>query len=186
VGYTIRSTSTNFASYPAQLVNSSVSAQSPSTSDVYLAGSAIVVTAGDFKATGQYKCVFDVTKSAGTGAIVITLRVGTGTGAVGDAAIQTYTFGAGTSVADFGMFEVIATWRTVGSGTSAVIQGMARGTHQLATTGLFNNAAGWMVLGSPSPSSGFNSSTGTVIGLSFNGSTAFAGTVQIVQAQLQQ
>jgi hypothetical protein len=185
VGYTIRSDATNFASYPAQLVNSSVSAQSPSTSDVYMAGSNIVVTAGDFKAGGQYKCVFDMTKSAGTGAIVITLRVGT-TGSTSDAAIQTYTFGAGTSVADTGIFEVIATWRTVGSGTSAVIQSICRGTHQLATTGLFSNAAGWVLNGSPSPSSGFASNTATNIGISFNGSTAFAGTAQIVQAQLQQ
>jgi hypothetical protein len=184
-GYTIRSNATNFASYPAQLINSSVSSQSPSTSDVYLAGSNIVVTAGDFQAKGQYKCVFDMTKSAGTGAIVITLRVGT-LGTTGDAAIQTYTFGAGTSVADTGIFEVIATWRTVGSGTSAVMQGICRGTHLLATTGLFNNAAGWVLIGSPSPSSGFNSSGATNIGLSFNGSTAFAGTTQVVQAQLQQ
>jgi hypothetical protein len=185
-GYTPRSDgTTGFASYPAQLVNSSVSAQSPSTSDVYLAGSNIVVTAGDFKAKGQYKCVFDMTKSAGTGAIVITLRVGVN-GSTADAAIQTYTFGAGTSVADTGIFEVIATWRTVGSGTSAVMQGICRGTHLLATTGLFNNAAGWVLIGSPSPSSGFASNTATNIGISFNGSTAFAGTAQVVQAQLQQ
>jgi len=184
-GYTIRSDATNFASYPAQLVNSSVASQSPSTSDVYLAGSNIVVTAGDMKAKGQYKCVFDMTKSAGTGAIVISLRVGVN-GTTADTAIQTYTFGAGTSVADTGVFEVIATWRTVGSGTSAVIQSICRGTHNLPTTGLFNNAAGFIVIGSPSPSAGFNSSTATNIGISFNGSTAFAGTTQVVQAQLQQ
>jgi hypothetical protein len=185
VGYTVRSDATNFASFPAQLINSSTASQSPSTSDVYLTGSNIVVTAGDMKAKGQYKCVFDMTKSAGTGAIVITLRVGTA-GSTSDPAIQTYTFGAGTSVADTGIFEVIATWRTVGSGTSAVMQGICRGTHQLATTGLFNNAGGWVLIGSPSPSSGFNSSTATNIGLSFNGSTAFAGTTTLVQAQLQQ
>ena len=185
MGYTIRSDATNFASFPAQLVNSSVSSQSPSTSDVYLTGSNIVVTAGDMQAKGQYKCVFDMTKSAGTGAIIVTLRVGTA-GTTSDPAIQTYTFGAGTSVADTGIFEVIATWRTVGTGTSAVIQGICRGTHNLPTTGLFNNAAGFIVIGSPSPSSGFNSSTATNIGISFNGSTAFAGTTQIVQAQLQQ
>jgi hypothetical protein len=184
-GYTVRSGGTNFTSYPAQLINSSVTSQSPSTADVYLAGSNIVVTAGDFQAKGQYKCVFDMTKSAGTGAIVITLRAGVN-GTTADAAIQTYTFGAGTSVADTGIFEVIATWRTVGSGTSAVIQGICRGTHLLATTGLFNNAAGWVVIGSPSPSAGFASTTFTNIGLSFNGSTAFAGTTQVVQAQLQQ
>jgi hypothetical protein len=185
VGYTLRSDATNFASYPAQLVNSSVTSQSPTTSDVYLTGSNIVLSANGFQAKGQYKCVFDMTKSTGTGAIVITLRVGTA-GTTADAAIQTYTFGAGTSVADTGIFEVIATWRTVGSGTSAVIQSICRGTHQLSTTGLFNNAAGWVLIGSPSPSSGFASNTATNIGISFNGSTAFAGTTQVVQAQLQQ
>jgi hypothetical protein len=186
VGYTIRSDATNFASYPAQLVNSSTTSQATfSTSDIYVAGSNITVTAGDFKAGGQYKCVFDMTKSAGTGAIVITLRVGT-LGTTGDAAIQTFTFGAGTAVADTGIFEVIATWRTVGSGTSAVMQGICRGTHNLATTGLFNNAGGFIVIGSPSPSSGFASNTATTIGLSFNGSTAFAGTATMVQSQLQQ
>jgi hypothetical protein len=186
VGYTIRSDATNFASYPAQLVNSSTTSQATfSTSDIYVAGSNITVTAGDFKAGGQYKCVFDMTKSAGTGAIVITLRVGT-LGTTGDAAIQTYTFGAGTGVADLGIFEVIVTWRSVGSGTSAVINSMCRCTHQLATTGLISNAGGWMVLGSPQPSSGFASNTATTIGLSFNGSTAFAGTATMVQTQLQQ
>jgi hypothetical protein len=184
-GYTIRSDATNFASYPAQLINSSVASQSPSTSDVYLTGSNIVVTAGDFQAKGQYKCVFDMAKSAGTGAIVITLRIGT-LGTTGDPAILTFTFGAGTSVADTGLFEVVMTWRTVGAGTSAVVQGVCRGSHLLATTGLFNNAAGWVLIGSPSPSAGFNSSTATTIGLSFNGSTAFAGTSTLVQAQLQQ
>jgi hypothetical protein len=65
------------------------------------------------------------------------------------------------------------------------MQSICRGTHLLATTGLFNNAAGWVLIGSPSPSSGFASNTATNIGLSFNGSTAFAGTAQVVQAQLQ-
>ena len=127
--------------------------------------------------------MFDMVKSAGTGAIVITVRIGTA-GTTGDTSRLTFTFGSGTSVADSGVFDVVVNWRSVGSGTSAVVQGICRGTHNLATTGLFNNAAGWVIIGTPS--GGFNSSTATTIGLSFTGATAFAGTNSLVQAQVQQ
>ena len=126
-----------------------------------------MVAAGDFKQKGQYRCVFDLVKSAGTGAIVISVRIGTA-GTTSDTAQLTFTFGSGTSVADTGVFDVVVNWRTVGSGTSAVVQGICRGTHNLATTGLFNNAAGWIIIGTPS--GGFNSSAATTIGLSVNGS----------------
>jgi Repeat of unknown function (DUF5907) len=182
-GYNFRSDGTNFSTYPMQIVNSSTASQSPSTSDVYLTGSNCTVAAGDFKQKGQYRCLFDMTKSAGTGAIVLSVRVGTA-GAIGDPAVLTYTFGVGTSVADTGIFEVTVTWRSVGSGTSAVVQGICRGTHNLATTGLFNNADAWTIVATTS--AGFNSSTATNIGVSFNGSTAFAGTTTLVQASLQQ
>jgi len=182
-GYTVRSDGTNFTSYPQDVLNSSTASQSPSTSDVYLTGSNCTVAAGDFKAKGQYRCLFDVTKTAGTGAIVLSVRVGTA-GAIGDPAVLTYTFGAGTSVADTGIFEVIVTWRSVGSGTSAVVQGICRAEHNLATTGLFNNAAAWTIVATTS--SGFASNTATNIGVSFNGSTAFAGTITSVQASLLQ
>jgi hypothetical protein len=184
IGYNVRSDgSTGYAAYPQDMLNSSVSSQSPSTSDVYLTGSNCTVAAGDMKAKGQYRCLFDCTKSAGTGAIVLTVRVGTA-GAIGDPAILTFTFGAGTSVADTGIFEIIATWRTVGSGTSAVMQGICRAQHNLATTGLFSNADVWTVVATTS--SGFASNTATNVGVSFNGSTAFAGTVTLVQSSLLQ
>ena len=63
--------------------NSSVTSQSLSTSDVYLAGSSIVVPAGGFKAKAQYRCRFDVVKSAGTGTIALNVRIGT-LGTTGD------------------------------------------------------------------------------------------------------
>jgi hypothetical protein len=87
-------------------------------------------------------------------------------------------------VADTGIFEVIVTWRTVGAGTSAVVQGICRAQHNLATTGLFNNAAAWTIVATTS--GGFQSSTSNNIGVSFNGSTAFAGTITLVQASLLQ
>jgi hypothetical protein len=184
-GYTVRSDGTNFASYPQDVLNSSVSSQSPSTADVYLTGSNVVVAAGDFKAKGQYRCLFDVTKSAGTGAIVISVRAGT-TGSTSDTAQLTFTFPAGTGVADVGTFEVIVTWRTVGSGTSAVIQGVCRAQKNTVTAaGLWGDTSAAKVIVATT-SSGFASNTFTNMGLSFNGSTAFAGTVTLVQASLLQ
>jgi hypothetical protein len=184
-GYTIRSDGTNFTSYPQDMFNSSVTSQSVTTSDVYLTNSNVPVAAGDMKAKGQYRCIFDMTKSAGTGAIVITVRVGTA-GAIGDPAILTFTFTAGTSVADSGTFEIIATWRTVGSGTSAVMQGICRANKNTATAaGLWGVANDSQTIVATT-SSGFNSSTATSIGVSFNGSTAFAGTSTLLQATLVQ
>jgi hypothetical protein len=182
-GYNFRSDGTNFSTYPMQITNSSTANLTTSTSDIYLTGSNCVVTAGDFKAKGQYRCTFDMAKTAGTGAIVISVRVGT-LATTGDAAVLTFTFGAGTSVADSGLFDVWVTFRTVGSGTSAVVVGSAKCVHTLATTGLINNANVWPIVGTVS--SGFASNTATNIGVSFNGSTAFAGTNTLVQAQLQQ
>jgi hypothetical protein len=185
-GYTIRSDGTNFASYPQDMFNSSVTSQATfSTADLYVTNSNVTVAAGDFKAKGQYRCLFDMTKSAGTGAIVISLRVGT-LGTTGDPAILTFTFGAGTGIADTGTFEIIATWRTVGSGTSAVMQGVCRAQKNAATTtGLWNNAGTDLVIVAAT-SAGFNSSTATNIGVSFNGNTAFAGTSTLCQATLIQ
>jgi hypothetical protein len=185
-GYTLRSDGTNIASYPQDMLNSSVASQATfSTADIYIAGSNVTVAAGDFKAKGQYHCVFDMTKSAGTGAIVISVRAGVN-GTTADTAQLTFTFGAGTSVADTGVFDVFVTWRTVGSGTSAVMQGVCRAQKNAATTtGLWNNTGTDLVIVAAT-SSGFASNTFTNIGLSFNGSTAFAGTGTLVQATLVQ
>ena len=182
-GYDVHSDGTNFVSYPTGLRNSSVANQSFTTSDTYVTGSDITVTAGDFKAKGQYRCVISGAKTAGTGAIVISVRVGTA-GTTSDAAILTFTFGSGTSVSDTATFVIVTTFRTVGSGTSAVMEGVCQGQHNLATTGFFNNAAAFTIINGPS--SGFNSSTATKIGVSVNGSTAFAGTVNLVQSTLDQ
>ena len=73
--------------------------------------------------------------------------------------------------------------RTVGSGTSAVVQGWISCNHALAATGLITTGASGfgLILGT---SAGFNSATPTTIGLSVNGGTLFAGTNTQVQAEL--
>jgi hypothetical protein len=145
----------------------------------------VVVAAGDFKAKGQYRCVFDIVKSAGTGGIVLSVRTGTA-GTTSDTANLTFTFAAGTSVADTGTMEVIVNWRTVGSGTSAVVSGVCRAQKNLITAaGLWGDTSAAKTIVA-AVSGGFNSTTFTNMGISFNGGTAFAGTITTVQATLMQ
>jgi hypothetical protein len=91
------------------------------------------------------------------------------------------TYAAGTAAADTGKFEVTAHFRTIGAGTSAVVVGSAGCQHFLAATGLISTgASGYGQISTVG--GGFNSTTQTIIGLSFNGGTSFSGTNNIVQA----
>jgi len=152
--------------------------------DTYLAGSAIAVPAG-IVAGATYGCTFDMVKTgAGTAAFTVTLRYGTA-GTVADAAIITWAFSAGTANADTGTFRVEAHFRSVGSGTSAVVVGLIECSHQLAVTGLVSTgASGYGSI--TTVSSGFNSTpAGSIIGLSVNGGASFSGTNTTVEAQLR-
>lgn len=153
-------------------------------SDTYLAGSTCTIPlAGGWLQRAQYVCEFDMTKTAlGTAAFTITVRMGT-LGTTGDATILTLAFAVGTAAADTGLFTVRMNFRAVGSGTSAIIQGIAECQHHLAATGLITTGASGagFILGT---SSGFNSTTQTKIGLSVNGGASFSGTNTLVQAQL--
>ncbi len=154
-------------------------------SDTYVAGSSVTVVAGNWKIGATYYCVFDMVKTgAGTATPIITVRMGT-LGTTGDASIVTITFAVGTGVIDTGTFEVWLNFRTVGSGTSAVIQAISRCTHALAATGLTTTgASGTGVI--IATSSGFNSTTQTTLGISFNGGSSFSGTNTLVQSQFTQ
>jgi hypothetical protein len=163
-----RSTSTVSAGYAA---------------DTYLAGSSITMPAGGPIVGTTYHCMFDMVKTgAGTATAILSLRYGTA-GTTADTALITFTFTAGTAVADTGTIEVWAHFRTVGSGTSAVIVGKAEIRHALAATGLTTlGASGQGQI--TTVSSGFNSTpAGSILGLSFNGGTSFSGTNTIVEAQ---
>lgn len=168
----------------AGLSNAAVAAVSAAyAADTYLAGSAITIpVAGAWKVGTQYICRFDMTKTgAGTATFVITLRMGT-LGTTGDASITTMTFAAGTAAIDSGVCTVVADFRSVGSGTSAVIQARAEWPHHLAATGLHSTgASGYGVI--LATSAGFNSTTQTIIGLSINGGASFSGTNTMVDAQ---
>jgi hypothetical protein len=162
--------------------NASVAAQTGFATDTYLAGSNLALTTGLIRATTSMHWVFDVVKTAaGTAAPTVILRFGTA-GAIGDTARVTFTFSAQTAAVDRGVIEVWATFRTVGSGTSAVIAATSALKHQLATTGLNNTTTGYQTLAVTS--GGFDSTVaGSSAGLSVNGGASAAWTVTVAQGQ---
>jgi hypothetical protein len=138
-----------------------------------------------YTAKMRYICVFDMVKTAaGTAQFTVTLRIGTA-GTTADAAIQSFAFAAGTAAADTGRFIVEASFRTAGSGTSAVIAGSVSCSHALAATGLISTgASGWGAV--TAVSSGFDSTiAGTGIGVSVNGGASFSGTNAYVLSELR-
>ena len=168
----------------AGLTNASTSTVSAGYAvDTYLANSAVTIaTAGGWKVGTQYVCYFDMAKTnVGTAAFTVIVRMGT-LGTTGDAAILTMAFGAGTAAADTGNFTVQVNFRSVGSGTSAVIAGDMECRHNLAATGLVSTGAGGVGVVTNQISAGFNSTTQTIIGLSVNGGASFSGTNTLVQA----
>jgi hypothetical protein len=103
---------------------------------------------------------------------------------VADAARLTFTFAAGTAAIDTGKFEVTAHFRSIGSGTSAVLVGLSQCDHHLAATGLTSTgASGNAIL--MVTSAGFDSTVAnSIIGASFNGGASFAGTNVVVESSL--
>jgi hypothetical protein len=157
----------------------------PFATDTYLVGSACALPTGGPIAGATYQLVFDMTKTAaGTATPILVIRIGTA-GTVADAAILTFTFAAGTAAVDNGLITVYAHFRTIGSGTTAVLVGLAEINHALAATGLTaTGASGWAGIGVVS--SGFDSTVaGSIIGASFNGGASFAGTCTLVDASLR-
>lgn len=160
--------------------NGSTSAQSGISGDTYLAGSNIAIPQGKIKAGTKYRCKFNVVKTgAGTGAPVISIRVGTAA-STADTARATLTFAAQTAVIDEGEFEVECVFRAAGA--SAVIQALGSLVHRLVTTGLNVTATFTSVLNT----GGSFDVTGASlkIGLSVNAPNPSSWTVSLVSAEL--
>ena len=160
--------------------NASVAAQAGISGDVYLAGSSIAIPQGKIKVGTIYRCRFNVVKTgAGTGAPVISVRVGTA-GAVGDGSRAALTFAAQTAVVDEGEFEVECAFRQAGG--TAIIQAKGSLWHRLVTTGLNVTGVFTSVLntGAPFDVTGAN----LKIGLSVNAPNPSSWTVSLVTAGL--
>lgn len=160
--------------------NGSTSNQSGISGDTYLAGSNISIPQGKIKTGTMYRCRFNVVKTgAGTGAPVISVRVGTAA-STADTARATLTFAAQTGVIDEGMFEVICVFRSAGA--AAVIQAVGNLWHRLVTTGLNTTATFTSVLNT---GGSFDvTGAGLKIGLSVNAPNPSSWTVSVVSAEL--
>jgi len=170
--------------YGSILYNASVAQQGAGfATDTYLIGSSIPIPDSSLKIGSRFYCVFNVTKTgAGTVTPIINIRFGVN-GSTADTTRGTLTWTAQTAAADEGVYEIWATFRAVGSGTSAVLQTLGRLTHRLVATGFGNTAVSEPEIAT---SGGFDSTvSNSIIGLSVNGGTSASWTVQLVQAQLE-
>jgi hypothetical protein len=164
--------------------NSASTVSAGYAADTYLAGSGVTLPAGVNNAGVQVTWVFDMVKTAaGTAAATINVRFGTA-GTTADASVCLFTWGAGTAVADTGLFTVTVNFRSAGSGTTAVVAGVASCSHSLAATGLTSTgASGYGQLATVG--AGFNSAVAnSIVGLSFNGGASFSGTNNLVQTKV--
>lgn len=165
------------------VATASTANQTGFAADTYVAGTALTLPPGLARVGTSYYATFDMVKTAaGSAAATVIVRFGTG-GTTADAAILTFTWGAGTAAVDTGVFEVWCHWRTVGA--SSVLVGMCACSHALASTGLISTGASGSGL-LLATSAAFNSTVAnSIIGVSFNGGASFAGTNTVVQSYLK-
>ncbi len=164
------------------IYNQSTADQGPGfAADTYVTGSSVSIPATGLQTGTRYHMIFAVTKTAaGTVAPVLNIRFGTN-GTTADTSRCAITFSPQTAAADTGTFEVWATFRTVGGGTSAVLQCIGQRRHGASVTGFGTLVSQTIEL----TSLGFDSTVGSsIIGVSANGGASAAWTIQLVQAEL--
>jgi len=149
-------------------------------SDTYATGSNILIPSQGLRAGSIYSCELMFSKTAaGTATPAINLRFGTA-GTTADTSRGTFTFSAGTAATDQFKLYIRALFRTVGSGTSAVIASSCAVDSQPTTgfTSLLH--AIWQV------SAGFDSTVAnSQIGVSVNGGASASWTLYQVIATLE-
>lgn len=169
-------TLTQINAYAEPVSTAAVANQTPAANtDTYLTDSGVAIPETRIQARTMVRWrIFASKTAAGTGTPVFTIRHGTAK-TTSDAARCACTCGAQTAVINADcMIEVLATFRSVGSGTSAVLRG-----------DVGQGVAGFHTIGGGATSSGFNSTTsGTFLGLSVNTGASAAWTITQVQADL--
>lgn len=160
--------------------NASSATQGPGfAADTYLSGSQITIPTGKIKVGTKYRCKFNIVKTAaGVATPIFTVRVGTA-GTTADGARAVLTMAAQTAVVDEGVVEIECVFRQ--SGVSAILQALASLGHRLAATGL--STANHSV--AVATSATFDVTTANLkIGVSVNGGTSAAWTINSVTAEL--
>lgn len=171
------------SAHQQDLYNASTTAQGAGFStDTYLTNSNITIPNSSLQIGSRFTCTFSASKTAASTATpIIAVRIGTN-GTTADTAVLTFTFNAQTAAADVGRFNIEVLFRSVGSGTSAVVQGTASVIHSVNLTGLISTASQVLQV----TSAGFDSTvSSSIIGVSVNGGTSASWTVQSVQSKLE-
>lgn len=182
-GTTKKLTVAQIGTYVDPFWNVATAAQGPGfASDTYVTKSGIVLPQARMQAGVVYRCALVFTKTgAGVATPIFNVRVGAA-GTTSDASVLTYTGPAQTAVIDTMRADVLMTFRSVGSGTSAVVATWLGYGHDLAVTGFANAVRTYQ---GQAVSSGFNSTTAaTQIGVSANGGSSAAWTLQQCVAEL--
>jgi hypothetical protein len=160
--------------------NNSTGTQSITANTVtYLTGSAI--TTDNIQAGTVITWTISVRKTnAGTAAPAWTVRFGTNA-STSDATLLSFTGAAQTAAVDTGIITIQCTFRTVGSGTSAVLVGHYSLVHQLDSTGLSTGNGGAFAT-----SAGFDSTTAnSFLGVTVNSGASAAWTVNQVNVKIE-
>jgi hypothetical protein len=111
---------------------------------------------------------------------LFSVRFGTAS-STADAIILNFTGNTQTAIADTGKVTIECVFRTVGSGTSAVLVGHYNLVHRLPTTGLSTGQGGVFTT-----SAGFNSTTASAfLGLTLNTGASSAWTVNQVNVKIE-
>jgi len=148
---------------------------------IFHSGSSCLIPDSKLQAKTKYYCLFQAVKTAaGTAGAIINIRFGTN-GSTADTSRGTLTFSAqANGGADF-VFEIVVTFRTVGSGTSAVIQTL--GWNDIHYPGL---ATGALFEAEIATSGGFDSTvSNSIIGISVNGGASASWTIELVQSEIK-
>ena len=159
--------------------NASTSTQAFTTSEIYLAGSALVVPSHLMQVGATFHWHVVLTKTAGTGALLWRIRVGTN-GTTADTERILFTQASvPTSATDAAFVHVVAILRSAGA--SGVLAGGLRLNHVLAATGFSQLTTNVQQV----TSSGFDTQVANlIVGLTFNHQTAGAGNIELVTAEL--
>lgn len=149
----------------------------------YMTGSGITIPTGERVVAGTwFRWRFHLTKTAaGTASNSVLVKWGT-LGTTSDATLLTFTIPAGTAVADDAEVEVVVGFRSVGTGTAAVVVGSMRFVHNLATTGWTTTQA---VVPAAAVSAGFDSGTSDLnkIGLAFTAGASMVATCPMMTVE---
>jgi hypothetical protein len=164
------------AATPAQALTASAT--------TYLNNSAVTIpTTERVPANAWFRWNLHLTKTAaGTLANSILVKWGT-LGTTGDATLLTFTLPAGTAIADDADIEIVVHFRSVGTGTAAVVVGRMRMVHNLVTTGWVTT--GSAVVSPATVSAGFDSATTDLekIGLAITMAASYVATCPMLRVE---